>query len=78
MAADYPTFEEFMRESVQSGSLGEMLDEWKLRASGVARDVQRLRRVRKRERNLIRKRNEVVLASCAKCNISLFLSFRMS
>ena len=60
MAGDYPTFEEFMRESVQSGSLGEMLEEWKLRASGVARDVQRLRRVRNnREKN---RKNEMVLA----------------
>ena len=47
MAADYPSFEDFMRESVQSGRLLEMLEEWKLRAIGVARDVQRLRRVRK-------------------------------
>ena len=53
MAADYPSFEDYMRESVQSGRLGEMLDEWRLRASGVARDVQRLRRVRKIVKNRI-------------------------
>ena len=57
MAADYPSFEDYMRESVQSGRLGEMLDEWRLRASGVARDVQRLRRVRKFGRKKCKEKN---------------------